>query len=59
MKEYLHKKCKITINRNGKELFYEAIINGVSDIHISFKDKYGEQYTFKQEDVVEINEFKK
>ena len=58
VKEYLGKLCKITIDRNGKELFYEATINGVSDIHISFKDKYGEQYTFKKEDVVEISEAK-
>ena len=58
MEGYLDKLCKITIGRNGKELFYEATINGVSNIHISFKDKYGKQYTFKQEDVIEINEVK-
>ena len=55
MKEYLNKNCKITIGRKGKELFYEAFVNGVTNIHISFKDKYGKQYSFRQDDIIEIN----
>ena len=56
MEEYLGKICSITVSRNGKDLFYNAEVNGVSDIHISFKDKYGKQYTYRKEDIIEINE---
>ncbi len=56
MKEYEGKKVKLTVEREGKELFYCANVLKVTDTHISFLDKFGIRYTFRISDVVQINE---
>jgi len=54
MKQYIGKTCKLHIVVNGKDLFYTAKVKDVSDTHISFIDKFGEDYTFRMTDIVEI-----
>ena len=54
MKHYENKRCKIHICRNGKNLFYDAIVDSVNNTHISFKDKFKDYYSFRIEDIVEI-----
>jgi len=56
MEQYLNKSCKILILINGKCLFYNVkSVTNVSDTHISFLDKYNNSYTYKKEDVKEVN----
>jgi hypothetical protein len=54
MKQYVGIKCKIHINRAGKDLYYEATISAVTETHISFTDKFNTPYTFRVSDVIEI-----
>jgi hypothetical protein len=57
MKEFISKKCKISIIANKKQLFFIATVQSVTDNHITFLDKYNKLYTFRIKDVFEINEF--
>lgn len=56
MKELIGKKTYIIINRGGKDLFFTAIILSVSDIHITFKDKFNKVLSFNIESVKEAHE---
>ena len=57
MKHLIGKSCKITMEINGKTLFYTVKkIISVSDTHISFIDKFNETLTFRQKDVVEVKQ---
>lgn len=58
MKEYINKKCKLHILINHKDLFYTAIITNVTENHLSFTDKFNENYTFRLQDVIEIRELR-
>jgi hypothetical protein len=56
MKEMIGKSCLIEISRNGKALFYKAKeVLDVTDTHITFLDKYNNQYTYRLMDVAEIS----
>ena len=56
MKQYLGKKCKVRILRDGTCLHFTACpVTDVSDTHLSFTDKLGEEMSFRIVDVVEIN----
>jgi hypothetical protein len=59
MKEMVGKSCLIEINRDGRALFYKAReILDITDTHITFLDKYNNQYTYRLIDVVEISRVK-
>lgn len=52
--KYIGKQCTINIKRNGKDLFYTAIITEITDHHIWFTDKFDNKYLFKMEYVAQI-----
>jgi len=54
MKQYIGKICKLHIVVKERDLFYTAKITNVNDTHISFIDKFDENYTFRTTDIVEI-----
>lgn len=55
MKQYIGKKCKVRVLRDGTCLHYTAVpMTNVSDTHISFVDKFGESRSFRIVDIVEI-----
>jgi len=57
MKEFVGRKCKIHVLLNGKDLFYTVKnVTSVNDTHICFIDRYGEAYSFRNVDVVEISD---
>jgi hypothetical protein len=56
MKEWINKKVIIVVERNSVELTYTAIVTEVTDMHISFTDKFNNQFTYKISDVSSINE---
>lgn len=55
MKQIIGKSCKITISCKGKDLFYtvKEVIE-VTPTHITFIDKFNQQYSYRLLDVVEI-----
>ena len=56
MKGLIGKSCKIEVDRNGKSLFYTiSEVLDVTDTHITFLDRYNNQYTYRLQDVVEIS----
>ena len=56
MKEYIGKKCNILVILNGKYLFYNVKkVLDVTEDHISFIDKFNNNYTYKKGDIAEIN----
>lgn len=55
MEQYLGKTCKIRILSRARELFYTGKITEVTELHISFIDKFGESYTFLKSEVCEIS----
>ena len=56
MKEYKGKSCNILVVLKGKYLFYNVKkVLDVTETHISFIDKFGNNYTYKKEDIAEIN----
>ena len=52
--QYLNKKCNINIRREGKNLFFNAVVTNVTPVHLFFKDKFGDDYVFLISDVVEV-----
>ena len=54
MKHHEGKKCKIHIQRDSKDLYYEANVLSVDESHITFVDKFGKEYTFRRDDIIEI-----
>lgn len=56
MQQYVGKKCKVKILRDNNCLHYTADpVTDVTQTHISFIDKFGEQMTFRIIDIVELN----
>ena len=56
MNEYIGKKCNILVILNGRYLFYNVRkVLSVTEEHISFIDKFNNNYTYKKENVAEIN----
>lgn len=59
MKQLIGRSCKITINVDGRSLFYTAKeVLDISSTHILFKDKFDKQYSFRLQDVLEIQDVK-
>lgn len=57
MKELIGKSGKLEFLRDGKRLFFYAkIISSITDTHITFVDRYDEVYSFKIEDLEEVND---
>ena len=59
MKEHENKDCKLTISvddntKRERILFFNARVLTVSEKHITFRDKYGDVYTFKRDAVLHI-----
>jgi len=55
MKEWIGKACKLCVCRNGVELFYTVKqVLSVSDIHITFLDRFNSPYTYRKDGVTEI-----
>lgn len=56
MKEYIGKKCNILVVANGRYLFYNVKkVLDVTETHISFIDKFDNNYTYMIKDIQEIN----
>lgn len=54
MKHLKGKSCKLTIEVNGRVLFYTAKqVTDVTDTHITFIDKFNEVLSFRLKDIVE------
>ena len=59
MKQYLGKDCKLTLEVNGKLLFYTAKeVLDVSGTHITFIDKNNEKLSYRLIDLVEVHELR-
>ena len=56
MKELIKKKVYIGIKKNEHLLHFTAIINSITNKHVSFTDKYGKNYCFLLDDIYEIYE---
>jgi len=54
LNKLIGRRCKLTININGIDLFYTAKIIGVTQSHISFIDKFGDEYTYHINKIQEI-----
>lgn len=54
MQHYIGNRAKIHVNRDGKDLFFDALIIDVNPFLISFKDKYSKDYSFKISEIIEI-----
>lgn len=46
MRQFLNRRVKLTININGRKLYYTALVTAVTDEHITFIDKYGAEFCF-------------
>ena len=55
MEQYIGKICKIRVLLGNTHLFFTARVVEVSDLHISFIDKYEENYTFLKSQIGEIS----
>lgn len=57
MKHLKGKRCKLIINSDNRKLFYTVSeVIDVSDIHITFKDKFNKPFIFRIEDIVEVHD---
>ena len=56
MKEYIGKNCKIHVNINDNDLFYTAHILDVSDNHISFSDKFNQNFVVRISNIVQMTQ---
>jgi len=55
MKRFENKTCRINIKINNKNLFYLGLITQVTEDHIMFIDKKGQEYCFKKKYIEEMN----
>ena len=59
MKRLIGRSCRVTINVKGKDLYYTITeILGVSDTHLTFEDKFNKIYSYRLQDVIEIQDVK-
>lgn len=59
MKQLIGRSCRLTVFLNGKSLFYTAkTVLEVSDTHITFIDKFNERYSYRLQDVIQIQDIK-
>lgn len=59
MKEFLNKKVYLEIMANNEKLFFNGIVNSITDQHISFTDKFGANFMFRLSNVIQIKEKKR
>jgi len=57
MKEFLNKKVLIHFFVDGIDKYFTATISSITDTHITFTDKFGDPYTYRVADIVEIKLF--
>lgn len=50
------KKCRIHVNINDKDLFYEATLLDIDKVHVSFVDKFDTIHVFHKKYIEEISE---
>lgn len=55
MKQYIGQDCRIHLQRGGKDLHFTAHVTDVTDSHITFIDKFGEIFTFRISEVIEVS----
>lgn len=55
MKHYIGKQVKLHLNVDGKYLFFNAHVIDVNENLISFKDRFDKFYSFRVQDIKEIN----
>ena len=55
MENYVGKVVVLRIFNNGKYLIFTGEVLSVSDLHITFLDKFGETYSFLKSEVFEIS----
>ena len=59
MDEWIGKSCVLTVELDGRKLFYTVkLVTDVSGSHISFIDKYDERLSVRLSNVVTIAEAK-
>lgn len=56
MREWLNKKVRLSVEIDGRTLYYTATIIDVSDTHITFIDKFDKTITKRISDVIEVEE---
>jgi len=56
MKQYVGKKVILRVIVDGVSLSYTATINKVDKTHIHFTDKFGENLSYRIQDIIEIRE---
>ena len=56
MKHWVGKQAKICILKEGRRLFFNGVVQSVTDTHFSFIDRYSKSYSFPLEDVDEVSE---
>lgn len=56
MNNLLGKRCKLTIEIDGKKLYYTVSeVLDITKTHISFRDKFDKEYTYSLEYLKEIH----
>lgn len=56
MNQWLNKRVKIHIRKEGTDLFYHATVTEVTPEHLSFLDRYGKAYTFHRSHIMQVSE---
>lgn len=57
MKEWIGKKAQLTVElASKKQLFFNATVTKATEEHLTFVDKYGEEYTFRISNIIQIKE---
>jgi len=57
VQELVGRSGKLEFDRDGKRLFFFAkSISSITITHITFVDKFDDVYTFRVEDLVEVND---
>jgi len=53
---WIGKRARLEILKDGKKLYYTAFILECNEEYISFKDKFGETFSFKRKFINQISE---
>ena len=57
VKQLKGKSCLLEIEYHGSRLYFKATqVLEVTETHITFLDKFGQQYSFRLKDIVEVND---
>ena len=59
MKQLINRSCRLTISLNSNILHYTVKdVLEVTDTHITFIDKFDEKYSYRLQDVIQIQDIK-